>query len=91
MTLGAAGIGQLGVAALPYEVFDTNGKYIREQSPYPMTLIFSSANGGFNYIPSAQGFAHGCYEADMCRHAPGTGEEAAELAVQMLKQLHTEE
>ena len=91
MTLGAAVIGQLGVAALPYEVFDTNGKYIREQSPYPMTLIFSSANGGFNYIPSAQGFAHGCYEADMCRHAPGTGEEAAELAVQMLKQLHTEE
>ena len=91
MTLGAARIGQLGVAALPYEVFDTNGKYIREKSPYPMTLILSSANGGFNYIPSAQGFAHGCYEADMCKHAPGTGEEAADLAVQMLAQLHTEE
>ena len=90
MTMGAARIGDIGIAALPYEVFDTNGMYIREASPFPMTLILSCANGGFNYIPSKCGFAHGCYEADMCSHAPGTAEEAAELLVTMLRELNKE-
>lgn len=91
MNMGAAKIGDIGVAALPYEAFDTNGMYIREVSPFSMTLILSCANGGFNYIPSARGFAHGCYEADMCSHAPGTAEEAAEVVAKMLQRLYEEE
>ena len=90
MDLGAGRIGDLGLAFMPYEMFDTNGKYVREESPFDMTLVFSCANGGHAYIPSARGFEHGCYEADMCRFAPGTGEEGAELAVSMLRTLHKE-
>lgn len=90
MDMGAGRIGGIGMAFLPYEVFDTNGMYIRKVSPFDMTLIFSCANGGFNYIPSREGFAHGCYEADMCRHAPGTAEEAADLVVSMLHNLSKE-
>lgn len=90
MDLGAGRIGDLGLAFMPYEMFDTNGKYVREESPFGMTLVFSCANGGHAYIPSARGFEHGCYEADMCRFAPGTGEEAAQLAVSMLRTLHQE-
>ncbi len=88
--LGAGRIGDLGLAFMPYEMFDTNGKDVREGSPFAMTLVFSCANGGYAYIPSARGFEHGCYEADMCRYAPGTAEDAAQLAVSILRTLHEE-
>lgn len=87
-TLGAGCAGDLGFAFLPYEVFDTNGKYIKELSPFAMTFILECANGLNNYIPSSLGFEHGCYEADNCNFLPGTGEKAADAALELLKDLH---
>ena len=80
----------MGFVAVPYEMFDTNAKYVRDCSPFAQTIVASCCNDYMNYVPSAYGFDHGCYEADMCRHAPGTGEEAAELVVSMLHTLHQE-
>lgn len=88
MNLGAAHAGELGFAILPYEMFDTNGRQIKENAPFAMTFILECANGSNSYIPSAQGFAHGCYEADSCRFQPGTGEEAADTVLALLNQLH---
>ena len=87
-TLGAGCAGDLGFAFLPYEVFDTNGKYIKENSPFALTFILECANGMNNYIPSARGFEHGCYEADNCNFQPGTGEKAADAALGLLNKLH---
>lgn len=87
LNLGAARVGQLGFAALPYEMFDTNGKFIKDNAPFAMTFILECANGMNNYIPSARGFEHGCYEADSCRFLPGTGEQAAEAVLELLKGL----
>ena len=87
-TLGAGCAGDLGFAFLPYEVFDTNGMYIKEKSPFAMTFILECANGLNNYIPSQRGFEHGCYEADNCNFQPGTGEKAADAALDLLNQLH---
>ena len=87
-TLGAGCAGQLGFAFLPYEVFDTNGKYIKAHSPFAMTFILECANGMNNYIPSERGFEHGCYESDNCNFQPGTGEKAADAALELLHQLH---
>lgn len=86
-TLGAGCAGNLGFVFLPYEVFDTNGKYIKAQSPFAMTFVLECANGHNNYIPSALGFEHGCYEADNCNFQPGTGEKAADAALNLLKNL----
>ena len=86
-TLSAGCAGDLGFAFLPYEVFDTNGKYIKEQSPFAMTFILECANGHNTYIPFALGFEHGCYEADNCNFQPGTAEKAADTALKLLKKL----
>ena len=90
VTMGACRIGQLGIGVFPCEMFDTNGIYVRENSGFAMTLIFSCANGRQSYFPSRSAFVHGCYEADMCKFAPGIGEETAELGVKMLKKLREE-
>jgi hypothetical protein len=86
-SLSAAHFGELGIAAFPYEMFDTNGKEVRDGSPFPMTFILENANGANNYIPSARGFEHGCYEADCCNFMPGTGEKAVAAALELLNQL----
>lgn len=83
-TVGAAHFGELGIGAFPYEMFDTNGKQVKEGSPFKMTFILENANGANNYIPSAKGCEHGCYEADSCHFMPGTGEKAANAALELL-------
>jgi len=88
--LGAGCVGDLGFAVLPYEVFDTNGKQIKDNAPFPMTFILECANGANSYIPSRRGFEHRCYEADQCKFTPGTGEEAADEVLELLNKLHKE-
>ena len=88
--LGAGRIGDLGFAVLSYEVFDTNGKQIKDNAPFPLTFILECANGANSYIPSKRGFEHGCYEADQCKFMPGTGEEAADEVLELLNQLYRE-
>ena len=87
----AISIGELAFATAPYEMFDTNAKYIRDHSPFPMTMVIGYANDGLSYIPSAYGYIHGCYEADCTKFRPGTGEILANQYVQMLEQLHKEQ
>ena len=89
-SVGAAHFGDLAIGAFPYEMFDTNGKEVKEKSPYPMTFILENANGTNNYIPSKRGFEHGCYEADSCNFLPGTGEKAVEAALTILNQFYQE-
>ena len=88
MQIGAGSVGNVGFAFLPYEPFDTNGKQIKEDSPYEMTFILGYANGYYNYVPSALGFSYSCYETNSCKHVPGTGEAVAESIVDMLHQMH---
>lgn len=89
-TVGAGRVGDLGFGFFPYEMFDTNGKQVREDSDFAMTLILSCANGRYSYFPSRQAFVHGCYEVDSCKFAPGIGEISAEKVTQLLKELHGE-
>jgi hypothetical protein len=89
MQIGAGSVGNVGFAFLPYEPFDTNGKQIKEDSPYEMTFILGYANGYYNYVPSALGFSYSCYETNSCKHVPGTGEAVAESIVDMLQQMHS--
>lgn len=86
LPLAAASVGELGFAMAPYEMFSTNGKFIKEESPQTMTLVCSCTNGRYNYLPSAQAFDYGCYERDQCKHAKGIGEDAARIMTDMLKE-----
>ena len=80
-------VGDMGFVAVPYEMFDTNGKYVRDCSPFAQTIVASCCNDYMNYVPSAYGFDHGCYEADSSRARPGAGERFAYTLVRMLRSL----
>ena len=83
----AMSIGDVGIAVVPYEMFDTNGKYVKDNSPFDMTFVMSQANYAHGYIPSAQAYEYGCYEADTGKYVSGTGEILADLYVDMLTKL----
>lgn len=83
----AVSFGDIGLAAAPYEMFDTNGVYIKENSPFAMTLVAECANGSNGYIPSAIAWDNRGYEVDTCRFQKGIGEGLAEQYVQMLTEL----
>ncbi len=83
--LTAISFGDLGFATVPYEMFDTNAKYVRDNSPFKTTFISQTTNASVMYIPSAYGFIHGCYEAASTDCKPGTGERLAGMLVRMLE------
>ena len=91
-SLGATGsfpiqafsFGDVGLAAAPYEMFDTSGAFIKENSPFAMTIVAELANGGNGYFPSEQAFVYGGYECDTTKYVCGTAEELADQYVAML-------
>jgi len=86
MCLRTMKLGQLGFIFAPYEMFGTQGMYIKAHSPCPMTFIVTCSEGSRGYMPSRLGFEIGCYEACVTQFAPGTAEQLAEDFVDMLKQ-----
>jgi len=50
-------------------------------------MIFSCANGGWNYIPTKEAYDYGCYESFTSYFAKGAGEAAAEKLTELLHSL----
>ena len=84
--LTAISFGEIAFAAFPYEMFDTNGKQVRDGSPFKTTFICSLTNGAMGYVPSAYAFPHGTYEVLACAYVPGTGEQISGELVKMLNE-----
>ncbi|HAB17599.1 MAG TPA: hypothetical protein DCE44_14240, partial [Verrucomicrobiales bacterium] len=61
LKLQAIGIGDLGIAALPNEVFALTGLKLKAQSPFPTTFNIELANGAEGYIPPPEQHALGGY------------------------------
>lgn len=83
----ALSVGDIGFAVVPYEMFDTNGLYVKENSPFDMTFVLTQANYANGYIPSAAAYEYGCYEADTTKYVSGSGEILADMFVDMLTEL----
>ena len=81
---------QLAWVSLPGEVFTELGLAIKQDSPFPTTIIAELANGLLGYIPSRRAYAQGNYEVVSARCAEGSGERLVDAAVKMLKELHAE-
>jgi hypothetical protein len=60
--LQAFRIGDLGIAAIPFEVFAETGLAIKKQSPFPQTFTIELANGSYGYLPTPRQHALGGYE-----------------------------
>ncbi|HMO65215.1 MAG TPA: hypothetical protein PKE47_08345, partial [Verrucomicrobiota bacterium] len=61
LKLQALRIGDLGIAALPNEVFALTGLKLKAQSPLPWTMNISLANGAEGYIPPPEQHPLGGY------------------------------
>lgn len=84
----AISIGDVAFAVAPYEMFDTQGMFIKENSPYAMTVITTCANRGYGYMPSKAACEHGGYEADNTYFVPGSAEKLADMYLEMLNGMH---
>lgn len=90
MELNVIGIGDISVITAPYEMFDTQGMFIKENTPYDTTIIMTLANGMNNYIASEFAFEYGCYEVDNHLMEKGTAETLADKYVEVLKTMHAD-
>jgi hypothetical protein len=61
LLLQAVRIGDLGIVAIPNEVYAITGLKIKAQSPSPTTMNIGLANGAFGYIPPPEQHFFGGY------------------------------
>jgi len=55
-------IGDLGVCAIPFEVFVEIGLELKKKSPFDQTFTISHANGTYGYLPTVKQHKLGGYE-----------------------------
>lgn len=55
-------VGEVGIAAIPAEVFVEMGLEIRRRSPFRQTFTISLANGAYGYLPTVEQHKLGGYE-----------------------------
>ncbi len=60
--LQAFRIGDLGIAAIPFETFAETGLEIKAKSPMKKTFTISFANGSYGYLPTPEQHQLGGYE-----------------------------
>ena len=83
--------GTMEIYARPYEMFASNGRYIKDNSPFSMTFIISCCNGNNGYLPTEAAYDYGCYESHTGNFAKGTAEDLVKTYVTMLEELHKAE
>jgi len=62
LIIQAMRIGDLGIAAIPCEVFAETGLAIKQQSPFQQTFTIELANGYNGYLPTPEQHKLGGYE-----------------------------
>ena len=80
-------VGDLAFAAVPYEMFDTNGMEVKTGSPYKMTFILATTNGSQGYMPSAIAVPNGGYEVYTSSYKYGTAEKVVGKLLEMLNEM----
>jgi hypothetical protein len=55
-------IGELGIAAIPFETFVETGLELKAKSPFKPTFTISFANGSYGYLPTPEQHRLGGYE-----------------------------
>ncbi len=88
MEIDAYGMGSLGVVIAPFEMFDTTGMKIRENSPFDTTFVLTQANGSHIYMPTEICYDYiDCYEVRVSTFQKGDAEKIVWQYVDMLKSL----
>lgn len=83
-------LGQVALVGIPGEMYARLGLAIRRGSPVRHTFVVGLANDDFGYIPDAEGYDLGGYQAWAHRHCPaerGSGEAMVAQSLAMLEEV----
>lgn len=86
--LRAIAVGDLAIATAPCEMYDINGKYVKDHSPFGVTLVFQLTDGSIGYIPSEIAYTTGGYEVEATRFLKGTGEAFQNVFLELFRKMH---
>ncbi len=76
---------ELALVGFPGDAFVELGLAIKENSPFPFTVISEqSGNGVLSYVPNRKAFSEGGYEVISARIAPGGGELLVDASIRIL-------
>ena len=86
----AFSLGDVAFVTAPYEMFDTNGRYIKDNSPFNTTFVVTCANLSGGYMPAEWAYYEDvqAYEVGNGGYDKGTAETLANGYVEMLNELH---
>ena len=84
MDVRAFSIGDVGFTTGTYEMFSTNGMFVKENSPFETTVIIT---GNSSYVPAQIAYTYRNYEIDTGFYAEGSAELLADNYVEMLNEL----
>lgn len=87
LKLQAIRIGELGIAAMPNEVFGSTGLTIKQKSPLRPTVNIELANGYYGYIPPPDQFPTGGYTTWRARSSCLEVDAEPKIAAGVLKLL----
>jgi len=88
--VSAISLGDAVFVGLPGEVFIAWGLQIRAASPFPHTFIAELTNDYAGYIPTAEAFAQGGYETELCQGSfaeESAGQELVDATGRLLSRL----
>ena len=85
--LNVVSIGDVALVTLPQELFDSDGKYIKEESPFDMTLIVGYACSTAGYAAPDWAAKNGGYETVNGPFSLGTAELFKDHYIKTLKAL----
>ena len=79
---------RVAIVGFPGEVFAELGLAMKEDSPYPITVIAELANGVESYVPNRIAYKEGNYEPITSRFPPGAGESLMDSALDQLVSMY---
>ena len=85
--INAMNIGGFSFVTAPYEMFSNSALYIKENSPFENTMVFSCANGSYGYFPTEEAYDYRSYEGTTARFARGCAEDSAQALVALLEKV----
>lgn len=85
--LNAFSIGDFAMVSAPFEIFDTNAMYVRENSPFKMTFYASCTNGANQYLATPECFDWTTsYEVSGSPGAKGAAETVQNAQLEILQE-----
>lgn len=88
MDISAFSFGDVAGIVVPYEMFDTSGMEIKENSPFAKTIIAGYSYPGYQgYVPTEDAWTRGGYEVETSNYGPGNAEKLVDAYLGMLNEL----